>query len=146
MEKGFKKIKFSLKYKIKKKKKNHLEKEFIIILKLIIKLSFLIFVSFIFLFGYIKINFPTNYSKYNNSKNYADNIMNISSFIDPVEELTNIKQYIKDVFNLSYLDKDKIFYPTDNPLISIIISVYNGEGFLNRALVSIQNQDLKDIK
>ena len=140
MVKGFKKIKFSSKHKTKRKKKSHLKKECIIILKLIKKLFILIFVSIIFLFRY------THFSKDNNTKNYLNNLMNISSSIDPVEELANIKKYIKDVYNLSYLDKDKVFYPTNHPLISVVISVYNGEGFLNRALVSIQNQDLKDIE
>jgi glycosyltransferase involved in cell wall biosynthesis len=33
-----------------------------------------------------------------------------------------------------------------NPKISIIISVYNGEGYLKTAVRSIQNQDFKDIE
>jgi glycosyltransferase involved in cell wall biosynthesis len=33
-----------------------------------------------------------------------------------------------------------------NPKISIVISVYNSEGFLKTALTSIQNQDFKDIE
>ena len=50
------------------------------------------------------------------------------------------------VFNGTKIDKDKIYYPSINPKISIIISVYNGEAFLRTALLSIQNQIFKDIE
>ena len=48
--------------------------------------------------------------------------------------------------NGSLYDKDKIFYPTDNPKISIVIPVHNGEGHIKGALISIQNQEFKDIE
>ena len=37
-------------------------------------------------------------------------------------------------------------YISDNPKISIVIPIYNGEKYLKSAITSIQNQDLKDIE
>ena len=48
--------------------------------------------------------------------------------------------------NGTELYKNKIYYPSKNPKISIVITVYNGEAFLKSALLSIQNQDFKDIE
>ena len=39
-----------------------------------------------------------------------------------------------------------MYYTSKNPKISIVISVYNGEPYLKSALLSIQNQDFKDIE
>ena len=50
------------------------------------------------------------------------------------------------VLNGTMMYKDKIYYPSKNPKISIVISVYNGEAYLKTAILSIQNQDLKDIE
>ena len=41
--------------------------------------------------------------------------------------------------------KNKKYFTSNYPKISIVISVYNGEGYLKTSLLSIQNQDLKDI-
>lgn len=49
------------------------------------------------------------------------------------------------VFNRTKIDNNT-FYPSQNPKISIIISVYNGEAYLRTALLSIQNQDFQDIE
>ena len=50
------------------------------------------------------------------------------------------------VFNGTQIDNGKIYYPSKNPKVSVVVSVYNAEGFLKNALLSIQNQDLKDIE
>ena len=50
------------------------------------------------------------------------------------------------VLNGTIIDKGKIYYPSKNPKISIVIPVYNGESFLNTTILSIQNQDFKDIE
>ena len=50
------------------------------------------------------------------------------------------------VINGTKIDKDNIYYPSKNPKVSIIISVYNGEAYLKTAILSVQNQDLKDIE
>ena len=65
---------------------------------------------------------------------------------DPNEERKEIQNYMDLVLSRTLIDKDKIYYPTKNPKISIVISVYNGEGFLNKTILSIQNQDFKDVE
>ena len=65
---------------------------------------------------------------------------------DPEKEYEDSQEYMKMIKNGLLYDKDKIFYPTQNPKISIILPVYNGEGFLNKTILSIQNQDFKDIE
>ena len=51
-----------------------------------------------------------------------------------------------NVLNGVLIDKNKKFYANKNPKISVVISVYNGEAFLKSAILSIQNQDFKDIE
>ena len=43
-------------------------------------------------------------------------------------------------------DNDKKYYPKENPKISIILPVHNGEAFLKETISSIQNQEFKDIE
>ena len=50
------------------------------------------------------------------------------------------------IFNNTLIDGPKKFPLTNNTKISIIITVYNGEAYLNTSLISIQNQNLKDIE
>ena len=44
------------------------------------------------------------------------------------------------------LNSEKKFQKSENPKISIVISVYNGEGLLKAGLRSVQNQDFLDIE
>ena len=44
------------------------------------------------------------------------------------------------------IGQNYIFEKSEKPKISIVISVYNGEGYLRRTLYSIQNQDFKEIE
>lgn len=72
-------------------------------------------------------------------------------FNDPTEksitqEKICISNYMDCIFNGTKFDNDKMYFPSKNPKISIIISVYNGEAYLKTALLSIQNQDFKDIE
>ena len=41
---------------------------------------------------------------------------------------------------------NKIIKKPNNPKITIVISVYNGEAFIKSAILSIQNQNFKDIE
>ncbi len=47
--------------------------------------------------------------------------------------------------NGTLIDKGH-FFSSNNPKISIIITVFNGEAYLKTSLLSIQNQDFKDIE
>ena len=57
-----------------------------------------------------------------------------------------MQEYVYMVMNGSLYNPNEIFKITENPKISIVISVYNGEAYLKAALLSIQNQDFKDIE
>ena len=62
------------------------------------------------------------------------------------EEYKDIQEYIYMVLNGSLYNPNEVFKKSDNPKISIVISVYNGEAYLETALLSIENQDFKDIE
>ena len=65
---------------------------------------------------------------------------------DRKEEFKDIKVFIDKVMNGTELYKNKIYNLSNNPKISIVISVYNGEAYLKTILLSIQYQDFKDIE
>jgi len=62
------------------------------------------------------------------------------------EELKIIQKYIDINSNHILINLNEIFYKSDNPKISIVITVYNGEGYIKTGLCSIQNQDFKDVE
>ena len=62
------------------------------------------------------------------------------------EEYKDIQEFINMVMNCTLYNPNEIFKKSENPKISIVISVYNGEGYIKSALLSIQNQDFKDIE
>jgi glycosyltransferase involved in cell wall biosynthesis len=66
--------------------------------------------------------------------------------IDRNSEYNNVQEYYKMIQDHVLYDKGKIYNPSGNPKISIILPVYNGEAFLQETLISIQNQDFKDIE
>ena len=60
-------------------------------------------------------------------------------------ELKNYFEYINLSKNGIFLYKENLV-KSDNPKISVIISVYNREKFINSTLRSVQNQKMKDIE
>lgn len=62
------------------------------------------------------------------------------------DEIKDMQEYIYTVTNGTLYNPNEIFNKSENPKISIVITVYNGEGFLKTALLSIQNQDFKDVE
>ena len=60
-------------------------------------------------------------------------------------ELKNYFEYINLSKNGIFLYKENLV-KSDNPKISVIISVYNREKFINSILRSVQNQKMKDIE
>lgn len=62
------------------------------------------------------------------------------------EEFKDIQEYINMIFNGTLYNPNEVFKKSENPKITIVISVYNGEAYLETALLSIQNQDFKDIE
>jgi len=72
-------------------------------------------------------------------------IFNFNQFIKKRDDLKEIQNYIITNLNGHLINSSK-FVKVANPKISIVISVYNGEGYIKAALRSIQNQDFKDIE
>ena len=50
------------------------------------------------------------------------------------------------IFNGTLYNQNKILKKSQKPKISVAISLHNAEGYLRTALLSIQNQDFKDIE
>jgi len=108
-----------------------------------IKLAFILYLGIILSNNFL-IKESQEYKYYsfknsNHSKNY-------SVLIDPYKEMEDIQNYVDIIFNNILIDKGKNFYFNNCPKISIVITVYNGEAFLEKALLSIQNQDFKDLE
>ena len=86
----------------------------------------------------ININITNNNFENKNKKNSIKK--------DLREEYKDMQEYIYMTMNGTLYNPNEIFYKSENPKISIVISVYNGEAYLNTTLLSIQNQDFKDIE
>ena len=77
------------------------------------------------------------------------NISNISEVIlkkDVDKEFKDMQEFIYMSLNGTKLNINEIYIKSENPKISIIISVFNAEPYIKNALASIQNQDFKDIE
>ena len=61
-------------------------------------------------------------------------------------DLSDIIKYQSLSINGILINNPKTVKSNNNPKISIVISVYNGEGFLVPAVRSIQNQNFKDFE
>ncbi len=73
-------------------------------------------------------------------------LINNHKFNKKRDDLHKIQKYILMNLNGKLINSSYIFPKVINPKISIIISVYNGKGYLKTAVRSIQNQDFKDIE
>ena len=137
-----KKTKTNIKYnnlkKITKKvKSTNKRRKILNFFGLVIILSFIICIAFIII--------KTKSKKY---QNYDFDITSYNKSIEKAysEEKVEIQNYMDIIFNGTVIDGNKIYYPSKNPKISIVIAVYNGEAYLKTALLSVQNQDFKDIE
>ena len=63
-----------------------------------------------------------------------------------IEEIKEMKKFLNLITGGKLINPNEVFYKSEHPKISIVISVYNGEPYLKNALLSIQNQDFKDIE
>ena len=57
-----------------------------------------------------------------------------------------VQEFLTINTNGTFLYDYKKFQKSENPKISIIITVYNGEAFIKNAVRSVQNQDLQEIE
>ena len=141
-KKNAKVIKYNNIRKISKKVKSSNKKR-----KFLKIISFLTIFSLISFISYSAIKRKiTKYYKYSQYEDIDVKSYNKSIEKNYQEESVDIQNYMDLVFNGTVLDKDKIYYPSKNPKISIVISVFNGEAYLKTAILSIQNQNLKDIE
>ena len=62
------------------------------------------------------------------------------------KEYKDIQEYIYMATNGTLYNPNEVFKKSENPKISIVVTVYNGEGYLKSALLSIQNQDFRDVE
>ena len=86
---------------------------------------FMIFISIIISFVIYKINDDNYFKK---------------------RDLKEVREFVNIVLNNTLINPNEVFYKSEKPKISIVIAVYNGEGYIKTALLSVQNQDFKDVE
>ena len=85
-----------------------------------------------------------SYSNEARESNISNHKYSIDKDLD--EEYKDMQEYIDMVMNGSLYNPNEVFKESENPKISIVITVYNGEAYLKTALLSVENQDFKDIE
>jgi len=93
----------------------------------------------IILIGIFILIFLLNLYSYKNNKNNT-------IFNNKIDDLKEIQNFINININGNLINPNEILHNINYPKISVIITVYNGQGYLKPALRSIQNQDFKDIE
>ena len=94
--------------------------------------------------------------KKNNKKtyNYFQNV-NITDIYNKIslksdrniyEELNDCQKFVNKAVNHTLINPNEIFYRSKNPKISIVIPMYNAEGYIGNGIIAIENQDFKDIE
>ena len=138
------KKKFNLKKSKKIFKSTSKSKQSNIKIKLVFYFIFIIIIYLIIFLFYKSLHSKREESESNSEFNKI--IFNSTIEKDREEEYRDIQNYMDLVFNGTVIDKDKTYPLSKNPKISIVISCYNGEGYLKTVLLSVQNQDFKDIE
>ena len=62
------------------------------------------------------------------------------------EEINDCQKFVNKAVNHTLINQNEIFYRSENPKISIVIPMYNAEGYIENAIYAIENQDYKDIE
>jgi len=62
------------------------------------------------------------------------------------EEINDCQKFVNAAVNHTLINPNEIFYSSENPKISIVIPLYNAEGYIENGICAIQNQDFKDIE
>jgi glycosyltransferase involved in cell wall biosynthesis len=110
------------------------------ILFITILISILLFI-FYFIFKY-KANFPKTFFEENKSIGHykVNDSMNEETCSKVIQDFIIINQKNTLIYG------NKYFQIKENPKISVILSVRNGEAFIRAAIRSVQNQDFHDIE
>ena len=133
-------LKHSKKQKIKLTKKKKIKKQLKNIYEYWLYISYIFFLYLsmkILIFLYIK----QKTLKINGQKFIKPLLIK-----DSEKEYIDCQEYYYMIHNNLLYDKNKRFYLSDNPKISIVIPVFNGEGYLKGTILSVLNQDFKDIE
>ena len=146
-----KKIIKNSKYINNKRPFNLLIKSLLLFVLLIIFISIL-FISFsnknkkkTIIFKEITIsNYTVN--KTNENKKYGKYKINLILRKNKNEEITEIQSFADMVIKGILFNPNETFNKSNDPKISVVISVHNGEGYIKNAIISIQNQNFKDIE
>lgn len=88
----------------------------------------------IILIGIFILIFLLNLYSYKNNKNNT-------IFNNKIDDLKEIQNFTNININGNLINPNEILHNINYPKISVIITVYNGQGYLKPALRSIQNQD-----
>ena len=132
------------KYDVDRKKNKY---KFIIILALIILLLIFIFIRrFIFIKNNLIIKNNSDEKTITQRLNNTYKGKKIVIRKDLNEEYKDIIDFLYKWMNHTLYEPNKIFYKSDDPKISIVISTMNAERFINDTLFSIQNQDFDDVE
>ena len=62
------------------------------------------------------------------------------------KELKDCYKFVKKAVNHTLINFNETFYRSENPKISIVIPMYNAEGYIENGIFAIENQDFKDIE
>ena len=106
-------------------------------LKFIVFILILIFLFKIFLAGY-------SFYRYNIYNDEIIQKVGIKNYLK-IEFVNEFNSYIK-LCHKTKLNENNNYISVKNPKISVIMPIYNGGKYLNYSLVSIQNQNMKEIE
>lgn len=123
-----------------KKIKDRINKKIIVQISIILSLTIIIIFLF-FLYNIIQ----TNKSEYEIIDEEIYLNYEIEKKLDD-KEFKKIKKFINLNLKEKLINKNEIFKKSDYPKISIVIPIYNGKQYIKTALLSIQNQNFKDIE
>ena len=128
-------------YMIKRRKK--------IITTIILPLIIVFIIFLIFLLknknkNQIKLNFIKNNSSFFDVEIYNKSLLKLNRTL--YEELTDCQKFVDKAVNHSLINPNEKFTKSENPKISVVIPIYNAEGYIENAICAIENQDLKDIE
>ena len=143
MNYGFNHLNESEKFKVVKMEKSTYGKKCCLknINKWIIIPVFFFLYIIIFLFFILNSGISSNINITKIGKDYKiDDRFNENTYFKIVQEFININ------INGTFIYDNKQFRKSNNPKISIVITVHNGEAFIKNAIRSVQNQDLHDIE
>ena len=114
-------------------------------------LFFCLFLIMLFLYlikNKIKIIKDSNYFRNINIQNMTEiyNKLLLKSNMTVDEEIYDCQLFVNKAVNHTLINPNEIFYSSENPKISVVIPLYNAEGYIENGICAIENQDFKDIE